>query len=105
LLATKLHMPRAAAPVIDRPHLRQRLQRGLERPLTILTAPAGFGKTTALRAWLQHDRVRAGWLSLDRDDNDPAQFWAYTLAALDSAHPGVAEAALAMLRAPTPPPL
>src|SRR5262249_57734334 len=52
LLATKFHVPRIAARLVERPHVYQRLQRGIERPLTLVTAPAGFGKTVALGDWV-----------------------------------------------------
>ncbi len=110
LLSTKLTPPRAGARLVDRPHVVQRLQRGLERPLTLIAAPAGYGKTTALRAWIREleqspDAPAIAWVSLDASDNDPAQFWTYVSAALDQAHPGLAANTLAMLHAPNLPPL
>jgi LuxR family maltose regulon positive regulatory protein len=105
ILSTKLHVPRVPSRLLSRPHVFQRLDRGLERPLTILAAPAGFGKTTSLCAWLQHTLTPAAWVSLDAGDNDPIQFWTYALTALESAHPGVATTPLAMLQLPHPPPL
>jgi len=110
LLTTKLSVPHAGARLVDRPHMQQRLQRGLERPLTLIAAPAGFGKTTALRAWVRElgespAALPVAWVSLDASDNDPAQFCTYIFAALNQAHPGLAETALAMLQSPSPPPL
>jgi LuxR family maltose regulon positive regulatory protein len=110
LLTTKLSPPRRGARLVDRPHVQQRLQRGLERPLTLIAAPAGFGKTTALRAWVREQEQSPvtpafAWISLDASDNDPAQFWTYVCAALNQAHPGVADTSAAMLQAPSPPPL
>ena len=77
----------------------------------LVSAPAGFGKTTLLTEWLAAgpagpagERL-AAWLSLDRGDNDPVSFWTYVIAALRTAAPGVGESALALLQAPQPPPI
>src|SRR5579883_3339740 len=105
LLTTKLQMPRATAQLVNRPAISQRLDRGLERPLTLLTAPAGFGKTMALCAWGRQQSTPLAWVSLDAGDNDASQFWMYTLAALNRAIPGVADTALAMVQSPQAPPL
>jgi LuxR family transcriptional regulator, maltose regulon positive regulatory protein len=105
LLTTKLHVPRASSRLVSRPHIFHRLQRGLERPLTLISAPAGFGKTTSLCAWISQAGLRAAWVSLDADDNDATQFWTYVLTSLNQTYQGVAETALAMIQAPNPPPL
>ncbi len=88
LLATKFHMPRLRAPLVHRPHLVERLQQATEHPLTLIAAPAGFGKTTLLSTWLERAPLTAAWVSLDRADNDLTRFWFYTLTALDKAFPG-----------------
>src|SRR5687768_10314906 len=85
LLATKLNVPRWRRGLVSRPHLIARLDQGAERPLTLLSAPAGFGKTTLLAEWLATSPagVRlAAWVSLDPGDNDPTRFWAYVVTAL-----------------------
>ncbi len=105
LLATKLHIPHVATPVIERPHMRQRLRRGLEVPLTLLAAPAGFGKTTALEDWLRSERVPAAWVSLDAGDDDPTQFWTYVLTAMRQVWPRIGAMALTMLQSLHPPSL
>ncbi|MGE5333550.1 MAG: AAA family ATPase, partial [Nitrososphaerota archaeon] len=105
LLATRMLMPRTPACVVNRTHVWHRLQRGMERPLTLLTAPPGFGKTTALAAWARQVETPVAWVSLDVSDNEPGQFWAYILAALEQASPGSTGGAAAMLRALQPPPL
>lgn len=111
LLATRMLMPRTPARVVSRTHVWHRLQRGLERPLTLLTAPPGFGKTTSLAAWArqmnQTDQMEApvAWVSLDASDSEPGQFWAYVLAALEQASPGVTGGALSMSRSMQAPPL
>jgi hypothetical protein len=77
----------------------------------LVSAPAGFGKTTLLTEWLAAgpaaptDGRLAAWLSLDRGDNDPASFWTYVIAALRRVASGVGESALALLHAPQPPPI
>ncbi len=77
----------------------------------LVSAPAGFGKTTLLTEWLAAgpaapaDQRLAAWLSLDRGDNDPASFWTYVIAALRTVASGVGESALALLQAPRPPPI
>jgi LuxR family maltose regulon positive regulatory protein len=109
LLATKLFIPRPRPNAISRPDLLARVDRGLRGPLTVLAAPAGWGKTTVLSSWWAEveaaDAWRMAWVSLDAGDNDPVRFWTYVLTALDSVHPGLGEDALALLRAPQPPPI
>ena len=88
LLRTKLHRPRVTADLVHRPRLKERLNSSLDRPLTLVAAPAGFGKSTLLSAWLETlDRPHA-WLSLDESDNDLGVFLAYFLAAMRTIFPG-----------------
>jgi LuxR family transcriptional regulator, maltose regulon positive regulatory protein len=105
LLATKLHVPRPPMPLVLRPHLVERLKPVVERQLTLIAAPAGFGKTTLLSAWLQDVPVSSAWVSLDSGDDDPTRFWSYTLAALDAVHSGLGAIGLPLLQSPQPPPL
>jgi len=80
LLETKLHVPRRRRGLVSRPRLDERLTRGAESALTLVSAPAGFGKTTLLAEWLAAapaDGPSVAWLSLDQRDNDPALFWTY----------------------------
>ena len=108
LLETKLYVPRSRGG-LPRPRLSERLDRGAASKLMLVSAPAGFGKTTLLTEWLAAGPAgRAGerlaaWLSLDRGDNDPVSFWTYVIAALRTAVPGVGESALALLQAAQPP--
>ena len=104
LLETKLYVPRPRRGLVPRPRLSQRLDRGTASKLMLISAPAGFGKTTLLTEWLADERL-AAWLSLDRADNDPASFWTYVIAALQTVAPGVGESALTLLQAPQPPPI
>jgi LuxR family transcriptional regulator, maltose regulon positive regulatory protein len=85
LLASKVVLPELPAAPILRPRLLELLSRGLDGGLTLICAPAGFGKTVLLRSWTSAARPSGpvAWLSLEADDNDPARFWAYVLAALE----------------------
>ncbi len=86
LLVTKLYIPPARSDLVARPHLIKQLDEALSGPhkLILLSAPAGFGKTTLVAEWLWHLDQPAAWLSLDQDDNDPAHFWRYVIAALQT---------------------
>ena len=100
VMATKLYVPRLRRGLVARPRLLRRMEGGADARLTLVSAPAGFGKTTVLAAWL-HEVSAVGrcsaWLSLDATDNDPASFWTYVVTALQSAVPGVGERALELL--------
>jgi LuxR family transcriptional regulator, maltose regulon positive regulatory protein len=100
LLETKFHVPTRRRGLVARSRLKERLRGAGESALTLVSAPAGFGKTTLLTDWLTTAHADGGvtaWLSLDHSDNDPALFWAYFIAALKTAAPGVGESALALL--------
>ena len=96
-LATKLHVPQPPLQLVRRPHLVERLQQAVERPLTLIAAPAGFGKTTLLSTWLEHAPVSAAWISLERGDDDLTRFWSYVFTALERVHPGSGTSSLALL--------
>jgi LuxR family maltose regulon positive regulatory protein len=106
LLETKLYVPRPRRGLVTRPRLGERLSRGAESTLTLVSAPAGFGKTTLLAEWLaaaQADDLPAAWLSLDPGDNQPGSFWPYLIAALQTVAPGVGASALSLLGSPEQP--
>ena len=106
LLETKLHVPRWRRGLVARPRLSERLNRGAESALTLVSAPAGFGKTTLLTEWLAAapaDGRSVAWLSLDQRDNDPVLFWTYLVAALKTAAQGAGADALSLLQPPQPP--
>src|SRR5215472_10620690 len=103
LVATKFHVPRAG--FVPRPRLLARLAAGIDRGLTVVCTPAGFGKTTLLGDWTRRSRRPAAWLSLDAGDNDPARFWRYVIAALERVRPGACAPVGALLRGPHEPPL
>jgi LuxR family maltose regulon positive regulatory protein len=104
LLTTKLYFPPVRSSLVSRPRLVERLQTGLQGPLTLISAPAGYGKTTLMSEW------RAGvgydypttWFSLDDDDNDSTRFLTYIIAALATLKPGFGEIALGWLQSSPP---
>ncbi|MCA9956139.1 MAG: AAA family ATPase, partial [Anaerolineales bacterium] len=87
LLQTKLYIPPTRSTIVPRSRLIEQLTRGLNGKLTLLSAPAGFGKTTLITAWLSQLELPIAWVSLDEDDSDPQQFFSYIAAAL---HPFIA---------------
>ena len=106
LLVTKFTIPPVRSVLLQRSHLLTVLDQSRSFPLTLLSASAGFGKTTLLSAWANQSTSQVAWLSLDDQDNDPTRFWAYVIAALrhsGSRLSAVGEAALAMLQSPQPP--
>src|SRR5215831_4558480 len=103
LVATKFHVPRAG--FVPRPRLLARLSQGIGSGLTVVSTPAGFGKTTMLGDWARRSRMPAAWLSLDAADNDPARFWRYVAAALDRVRPGTDAPVTALLLGRQQPPL
>ena len=123
LLPTKLAHPQIRPGFISRPRLIEQLNAGLDGTLTLFSAPAGFGKTTALTEWINHVRLtlddsrlsgvdqsrppevpgcQFAWLSLDDHDNEPARFWAYVVAALQTAAATLGQAALSRLQSTQP---
>lgn len=105
LLTTKLYAPAPRAALVARPRLLARLDAGLAGKLTLISAPAGFGKTTLVSAWLQASARPVAWLSLDEGDNEPTRFFTHLAGALHQVAPAVGESVPEMFRAPHPPPL
>jgi LuxR family maltose regulon positive regulatory protein len=117
LLTTKLYIPPTRPELVYRPRLIKRLNQGQHRKMTLISAPAGFGKTTLVTEWLDNLRLdanhetqvvnRIAWLSLDEGDNDPVRFLSYFIAALNQIE-GIdatfGKGALSMLQSPQPPP-
>jgi LuxR family maltose regulon positive regulatory protein len=107
LLTTKLYIPPVRRDLVSRPRLIERLNDGLHwgHRLTLVSAPAGFGKTTLLSEWVATCGRPAAWLTLDSGDNDPARFLAYLIAALQTIERGVGAGVLDRFQAPKPPPI
>jgi len=126
LLQTKFYIPPVRPELVPRPHLIERLNAGLHRKLTLISAPAGFGKTTLLSEWVSDFRLwtadfglgangaqirdpkseirnRVAWVSLDEGDNDPARFLSYFVAALQTIEANIGEGILSALQSPQPP--
>jgi LuxR family maltose regulon positive regulatory protein len=115
ILVTKLFIPPIRPELVSRPHLIEQLNDGLNRRLTLISAPAGFGKTTLVTEWVdslqldtpQENQIenKIAWLSLDERDNDPTRFLVYLIAALRTKETNIAKGALSALQSPQPPPI
>jgi LuxR family transcriptional regulator, maltose regulon positive regulatory protein len=105
ILATKLYVPPPRAKIVARPRLIERLNEGLAMgcKLTLVSASAGFGKTSLISEWIVNCGRPVAWLSLDEGDNDPVRFIAYLVAALQTIQPGTGRGLLAELQSPQPP--
>jgi LuxR family transcriptional regulator, maltose regulon positive regulatory protein len=116
LLTTKLYIPPTRPQLVSRHRLNARLNEGVHSKLTLISAPAGFGKTTLISEWINNLRLDAAkenpiankitWVSLDTSDHDPARFLAYFVAALNRAEgveTNIGGGALGMLQSPQPP--
>ena len=104
LLATKLFVPPARANLVPRQRLLDHLQRGIQGKLTLISAPAGFGKSTLVSAWVAGCRRPVAWLSLDEEDSDPTRFLTYLVAALQTIAPGLGAGVMGALQSAQPPP-
>ena len=98
ILQTKLFMPPARLELVERPQLGTMLNRALSASLTLVSAPAGFGKTTLVSNWIQQQPHAVAWLSLDESDNDSVRFLSYVVAALNTAVSNFPSTSLTMLQ-------
>jgi LuxR family transcriptional regulator, maltose regulon positive regulatory protein len=89
LLAAKLSIPPVRPSLIQRLHLHEQLQKGMMHSLTLVSAPAGYGKTTLLSQWAIQCPYPVAWMALDQNDNDPLHFWSSLLVALETVHPNL----------------
>ncbi len=105
LLLTKLYIPPPRPKVVLRPRLIERLNEGMHRKLTLISAAAGFGKTTLVSEWIAGCGRPVAWLSLDDGDNDPARFLAYFISALQTIEPNIGAGMLGALQNPQLPPI
>jgi LuxR family maltose regulon positive regulatory protein len=104
ILVTKLFIPPPRPRAISRSHLVERLNQGLNHKLTLISAPAGFGKTTLVSEWVADCQEAVAWVSLDDGEGDPSRFMAYLIAAIQTVVPAVGEGLVAVLGSPQPPP-
>src|ERR1043166_2992442 len=105
-LETQFFVPSNRRGVVTRARLRERLDRITEVKVTLVAAPAGFGKTTLLADWLagmSAESALVAWLPLDQADDDPASFWTYLIGAVRTVLPNVGADALVLLTLPQPP--
>jgi LuxR family maltose regulon positive regulatory protein len=102
ILATKLYIPPPRPNVVRRPRLLERLNEGLQRQLTLISAPTGFGKTTLIGEWVKGIERPTAWLSLDDGDHDPTRFLTYLVASLQAIDPSVGEEVLRALQSSRP---
>lgn len=103
MLLTKLHIPPAGDNIVHRPELYGKLNIGLSRKLIIISAPAGFGKTTLLSDWIHQQKIPTAWFSLDNGDNDPVEFLSYIISGIQSIHAAFGQSALTLLKSPNKP--
>jgi LuxR family transcriptional regulator, maltose regulon positive regulatory protein len=94
LAEAKLAAPRQRRGMIRRPRLEDALEAGAEAALTLVAAPAGYGKTTAVRAWAEHSESALAWVTLDAGDNDPGRLWTYVATAVDRIRNGLGRRAI-----------
>ena len=99
-LSTKLYIPPVRRKLVSRPRLTEQLNKGLENNLILISAPAGYGKTTLLSIWLSQCPHPAAWLSLDESDNDLTRFLTYLVAALQKIRTETGKTVLTMLQSP-----
>ena len=107
ILATKLYIPPPRAKIVLRPRLIERLTEGISSgcKLTLISASAGFGKTTLVTEWVANCERPVAWLSLDEGDNDPTQFLIYLVAALQTIAANTGAGILGVFQSPQPPPI
>ena len=100
MLLTKLNIPSTGRNLVQRSDLFDQLNEGLKRKLILISAPAGFGKTSLISNWISHCQVNAVWISLDKRDNDPTEFLSYVIAGIQGIQAGYGQAALTLLKSP-----
>ncbi len=103
MLLTKLHIPPAGNNIVHRSELNEKLNLGLSRKLILISAPAGFGKTTVVSDWIDQNKVTAAWFSLDNGDNDPSIFLCYVISGIQTIQQEFGQSALTLLNSPNKP--
>lgn len=105
ILKTKLYVPQPRPDLVQRTHLIERLNKGINHKLTLISAPPGFGKTTLLSEWISQSEIPVAWISLGKGDSYPVHFINYLVAALQNIDVDIGKAALSMLQSPQQPPI
>ncbi|MDY6791169.1 MAG: helix-turn-helix transcriptional regulator [Thermodesulfobacteriota bacterium] len=105
ILKTKLYVPQPRPDLVQRTHLIDRLNKGINHKLTLISAPAGFGKTTLLSEWISQSEIPVAWISLDKGDNDPVHFIHYLIATLQTIESNIGKPVLSLLKSPRQPPI
>jgi len=105
IIRTKMHRPPVGPDFVSRPRLLERLEKHRQRPLTLVTAPAGYGKSMLMSHWLETCDCPSGWVSLDKNDNHLPLFLGYFLSAVQIIFPDAGRKTLAMVNASSPPPV
>jgi len=100
MLKTKLFIPSTNTNIVHRTELFDKLDKGLERKLTLISAPAGFGKTTVLSDWISSNTIQTAWYSIDKGDNDPVKFMTYFIAGIQTLIDNFGENVLKILQSP-----
>jgi LuxR family maltose regulon positive regulatory protein len=103
MLLTKLHIPPAGQNIVHRQELYKKLDTGLTRKLILISAPAGFGKTTVVSDWINQNKIPTAWFSLDKGDNDPAEFLNYIILGIQNIHKEFGQSAVKLLNSPNKP--
>ena len=103
MLLTKLHIPQAGKKTVNRTNLFTKLNEGLNRKLILISASAGFGKTTLISDWINQHKIPTAWFSLDKGDNDPVEFLSYVISAIQSINKEFGQSALKLLKSPNEP--
>ena len=103
LLLTKLHIPPVGSNIVHRPELLETLNAGLTRKLILVSAPAGFGKTTLLSEWINRQKIPTAWFSIDNGDNDHRFFINYIISGIQNIHSEFGKYALRLLKSPNRP--
>lgn len=103
MLLTKLHIPPAGNNIVHRTALSEKLNSGLSKKLILVSAPAGYGKTTLISDWSNQNKIPTAWFSIDNPDNDPAIFLNYVISGINSIHQDFGQSALQLINSPNSP--
>ena len=105
ILKTKLFIPPLREGTISRPKLIELVNKNIKKKVMLVSAPAGFGKSTLLAEWVAQSKLPVAWISLDQSENDPISFLTYLISSIQSIYEGLGDAILGVLRSPTSPPV